>query len=141
MQNLMKRASVGAVIGGGLLAAGGFGLAHAAPPAESVVNDGKVSVTVTAGGQEIGVLKDVSLTSAQALASPACPTAGITAEALQALDVDGTAVPGTCAGIGGGPTFAFAQNNPGESDNAPAQSDDSTTPSNAPTAPTTTSSR
>jgi hypothetical protein len=134
MQNLMKRASVGAVFGGALLAVGGFGLAHAAPPAQSVVNDGKVNVTVTAGGQQIGVLQDVSLASAEALASSACANAGITAEALRALDVDGTSVPGTCAGADGGLTFTFAQNNPGNSENAPGQSPASTTP----TSPTTT---
>ena len=50
--NTMKKTAAGAVLGGVLLAAGGFGLAHAAPPAESVVNDGRVNVTVTAGGQQ-----------------------------------------------------------------------------------------
>jgi hypothetical protein len=134
MQNLMKRASVAAVFGGALLAAGGFGLAHAAPPAQSVINDGKVNVTVTAGGQQVGVLQDVSLASAQALAAAACPDAGIAADAFQALDVDGTVVPGTCAGDGG-LTFTFAQNSPGQSENAPGQSP-STTPSST-TAPTT----
>jgi hypothetical protein len=136
MQNLMKRASAGAVFGGALLAAGGFGLAHAAPPAQSVVNDGKVNVTVTSGGQQVGVLQDVSLASAQALAASACPNAGITADAFQALDVNGTLVPGTCAGVDGGVTFTFAQNGPGNSENAPAQS-----PSTTPSSSTTTTSR
>ena len=40
--------------------------------------------------------------------------AGITADAFQALDVDGTVVPGTCAGDDGGLTFTFAQNSPGQ---------------------------
>jgi hypothetical protein len=137
MQNLVKRASAGAVLGGALLAAGGLGLAHAAPPAQSVVNDGKVNVTVTAGGLQVGVLQDVSLASAQALAAAACPDAGITADAFQALDVDGTLVPGTCAGVDGGPTFTFAQNSPGQSENAPGLSP-STTPS---TTTTTTAAR
>jgi hypothetical protein len=135
MQNLAKLASASAVLGGALLAAGGLGLAHAAPPAESVVNDGKLNVTVTAGGQQVGVLQDVSLASAQALAAAACPDAGITADAFQALDVDGTLVPGTCAGDDG-LTFTFAQNSPGQSENAPGQSP-STTPSSTTTAPTT----
>ncbi|AGB21516.1 hypothetical protein Mycsm_01093 [Mycobacterium sp. JS623] len=138
MQNFAKRASIGAVVGGALLGAGGFGLAHAAPPAESVVNDGKVNVTVTAGGQQVGVLQDVSLTSAEALVASACPNAGITAEALQALDVSGTPVPGTCAGNDGGVTFTFAQNGPGNSENAPGQNRTTTTPSSATSAPTTT---
>jgi hypothetical protein len=136
MQNLMKLASASAVLGGALLAAGGLGLAHAAPPAQSVVNDGKVNVTVTAGGQQIGVLQDVSLVSAQALAASACPDARITADAFQALDVNGTVVPGTCAGVDGDPTFTFAQNSPGQSENAPGQG-----PSTAPSSPTTTTSR
>ena len=122
MQNLVKLASASAVLGGALLAVGGLGLAHAAPPAESVVNDGNLNVTVTAGGQQVGVLEDVSLASAQALAAAACPDAGITADAFQALDVNGTLVPGTCAGVDGGLTFTFAQNSPGQSENAPGQS-------------------
>jgi hypothetical protein len=136
MQNRVKLASAGAVIGGALLAAGGLGLAHAAPPAESVVNDGKVNVTVTAGVQQVGTLDDVSLASAEALAASACPAAGITAEAIQALDVNGTPVPGTCSAAEGGLTFTFAQNGPGNSENAPGQN--RTTPSSPTTAATTT---
>lgn len=134
----MKKTAAGAVIGGAMLAAGGFGLAHAAPPAQSVVGDDKVNVTVTAGGQEIGVLQDVSLTNAKSLAASACADTGITAESLQALDTDGTPVPGTCAGVDGGPTFTFAQNSPGESENAAGQ--DATTASTTPSSPTTPSS-
>jgi hypothetical protein len=139
MQNLVKRASAGAMVGGALLAAGGLSLAHAAPPAQSVVGDGKVNVTVTAGGQQVGTLQDVSLTSAGALVASACPNAGITTEALQALDVDSTPVPGTCAGVG--LTFTFVQNGPGNSENAPGQNPASTTPSSSTTTPATTTSR
>jgi len=134
--NTMKKTAAGAVLGGALLAAGGFGLAHAAPPAQpSVLNDGKVNVTVTVNGQEIGVIRDVTLTNAESLATSACGNAGITADALKALDANGTPVPGTCAGVDGGPTFTFAQNTPGES---PPASSSSTTTSTTPT--TTTSS-
>jgi hypothetical protein len=136
MHNRVKLASASAVFGGALLAAGGFGLANAAPPGQSVVNDGKVNITVTASGQQVGVLQDVSLASAEALATSACPNAEITAQAIQALDVNGTAVPGTCAGVEGGPTFTFAQNSPGQPENAPAQSP-VTTPSSSTVAPTT----
>jgi hypothetical protein len=136
MQNFVKRASTGAVMGGALLAAGGFGLAHAEPPAESVVADGNVNVTVTAGGQQVGVLQDVSLTNAQALAASACADAGITSAALQALDVNGTPVPGTCAGTDGGLTFTFAQNSPGQSESAPGNSP-TTAPATTTVAPTT----
>jgi hypothetical protein len=135
MHNRVKLASASAMLGGALLAAGGFGLANAAPPAQSVVNDGKVNVTVTANGQQVGVLQDVSLASAEALANSACPSAEITAAVLQALDVNGTSVPGTC-GAEGGVTFTFAQNSPGQSENAPGQSP-VTTPSSSTTAPTT----
>ncbi|HEX2398584.1 MAG TPA: hypothetical protein VHJ79_01055 [Mycobacterium sp.] len=135
MHNRVKLASASAVFGGALLAAGGFGLANAAPPGQSVVNDGKVNVTVTTGVQQIGVLQDVSLANAEALATSACPEAGINTEAILALDVNGTAVP-TCVGAEGGPTFTFAQNSPGQSENAPGQSP-VTTPSSSTVAPTT----
>jgi hypothetical protein len=136
MHNRVKLASASAVLGGALLAAGGFGLANAAPPAQSVINDGKINVSVTAAGQQVGVLQDVSLTSAEALATSACPSAEITSEAIQALDVNGTTVPGTCAGVEGGPTFTFSQNSPGQSENAPMQSP-VTMPSSSTVAPTT----
>jgi hypothetical protein len=145
MRTIVKNATAGAVLGGSLLAAAGLGLAHAAPPAQSVVNDGKINVTVTAGGQQVGVLQDVSLASAEALVAAACPAAGISAAELQALDVNDTPVPGTCAGVDGGLTFTFAQNGPGNSENAPGQnrtSTPSTTPSSSTSAaPTTTASR
>jgi hypothetical protein len=134
MQKRVKRASAGAVLGGALLAAGGLGLAHAAPPAQSVVGDGKVNVTVTASGQQVGVLQDVSLTSAAALAASACPNAGVNAEALQALDVNSTPVPGTCAGVDGGLSFTFAQNGPVSSENPPGKSPTTTTTTTTTTA-------
>ena len=138
--NTMKKTAAGAVLGGALLAAGGFGLAHAAPPAESVVNDGKVNVTVMAGGQQVGVLQDVSLTSAQALAASACANAGVTSEALQALDVSDTPLPNACTGADAGLTFTFAQNSPGQSESAPGQDRPSTVapaPATTTAAPTT----
>ncbi len=124
--NTMKKTAAGAVLGGALLAAGGLGLAHAAPPvqpAQSVVNDGNVNVTVSANNQEIGVLQNVSLDKAEALVNATCPTAGITRAALDALDTNGTEVPGACTSpaIGGGVTYTFAQNAPVSSENAPGQ--------------------
>lgn len=120
MQNFVKHASAGAVLGGALLAAGGFGLAHAQPaqPGQAVVGDGLLNVTVSADGQQVGVLQDVSLTSAEALATSACADAEIAMSALQALDVSGTPVPDTCAGADGGVTFTFVQNSPGQSESA-----------------------
>jgi hypothetical protein len=47
---------------------------HAAPPeAQSVVGDGKLNVTLSVDGQRLGVIQDVSLASAQSLASAVCP--------------------------------------------------------------------
>jgi hypothetical protein len=140
--NTMKKTAAGAVLGGALLAAGGLGLAHAAPPApaaQSVVDDGKINVTVTADGHEIGVIQDVSLENAQSLVNSACANAGITAEAFRALDTNGTPVPGTCAqaGVDGGLTFTFAQNQPGNSELAPGQNkpvSPNSTPSPTPSA-------
>jgi hypothetical protein len=139
MQNFVKRASIGAAVGGALLAAGGFGLAHAEPPGQSVVADGKVNVTVTASGQQVGVIQDASLASAQALAASACADAGVDAAALQALDVSGTPVPGTCADADGGLTFTFAQNSPGQSEQAPGAVGETptTAPATTTAAPTT----
>jgi hypothetical protein len=146
MRTIVKNAAAGAVLGGSLLAAAGLGLAHAAPPEpQSVVGDGKINVTVTAGGQQIGTLQDVSLASAETLATSVCSSAGITAQALEALDTNGTPVPGTCEGAEGGLTFTFAQNGPGNSENAPGQnrgSTTATTPSSSTSAaPTTTAAR
>jgi hypothetical protein len=135
MHNRVKLASASAVFGGALLAAGGFGLANAAPPAQAVVNDGKINVTVTADGQQVGVLQDVSLKSAEALATSACASADITPEAFQALDVSDTPISGACASADG-LSFTFAQNSPGQPENAPAQSP-VTTPSSSTVAPTT----
>jgi hypothetical protein len=120
--NTIKKTAAGAVLGGGLLAAGGLGLAHAAPPvqpAQAVVNDGKVNVTVNAGGQEIGVLQNVPVANAEILANTACP--GIVQRAaLDALDTNGTEAPGACTAING-VSYTFAQNTLGNSEMAPGQ--------------------
>ncbi|OBA85492.1 hypothetical protein A5662_00155 [Mycobacteriaceae bacterium 1482268.1] len=134
--NTMKKTAAGAVLGGALLAAGGFGLAQAAPEAESVVSDGKLNVTVKADNQEIGVLQNVTLAKAQTLVASACANA-ISADALKALDTDGTAVP-ACTSPESGLSFAFTQNSPGNSANAPGQQNGSTSSSS--TTPSTPSS-
>ena len=134
--NTMKKTAAGAVLGGALLAAGGFGLAHAAPEAAApVVNDGKVNVTVTSDGQEVGILQGVTLAKAQSLTASACANSGINTEALKALDTDGTPVPGTCASLDGRLSFAFAQNTPDSSGQSGTTSSSSTS-----TTPTTTTS-
>ena len=123
--NTMKKTAAGAVLGGALLAAGGFGLAHAAPEAAPVVNDGKV----------FDVLHGVTLGKAQSLTASACANSGINTEALKALDTDGTPVPGTCASLDGRLWFAFAQNTPDSSGQSGTTSSSSTS-----TTPTTTTS-
>ena len=133
----MKKAAAGAVFGGALLAAGGFGLAHAAPPSSPSPSggSGKVNVTVTANGQQVGVLQGVPLASAEALAAAACPNAGINVQALQALDTNNAPVPGNCTGADNALSFAFAQSGPGQN---PTSTPTSTTPTSSSGAKTTT---
>ncbi len=108
---MLKKTAAGTVLGGALLVGGGLGLAHAAPPAPEAqtAGDGMVNVTVTANGQEIGVLRDVTVASAATLAASACPMAGIDPNALTNLDVSGTVPTGQCTGMTG-LSFSFAQN-------------------------------
>lgn len=115
--NTLKKTASGTILGGALLIGGGLGLAHAAPPApQAVTGDGKVDVTVTAGNQQIGVIPEVSLTNAVALAAAVCPTAGIDLPALTNLDTTGTLLGQPCNGTTG-LSFSFAQNaNAGQGD-------------------------
>ncbi|MCB0946227.1 MAG: hypothetical protein KDB49_15165, partial [Mycobacterium sp.] len=72
--NKMKKTAAGVILGGSMLVAGGLSLAHAAPPeSQSFVGDGKLNVTVSVNGQEIGVMQDVSLAGATTLATTLCP--------------------------------------------------------------------
>lgn len=109
--NTLKKTAAGTVLGGALLVGAGFGLAHAAPPAPEAqaAGDGMVSVTVTANGQEIGVLRDITVANGAALAASACPTAGIDTSTLTNLDVSGTVPASSCTGATG-LSFTFAQN-------------------------------
>lgn len=108
--NTLKKAAAGTILGAGMLVGGGLGLAHAAPPApQAVAGDGKVDVTVTAGPTQIGVIPNVSLSNAVALAASVCPTAGIDLPALTNLDSTGTQLARPCNGMTG-LSFSFAQN-------------------------------
>lgn len=120
--NTLKKTAAGTVLGGALLVGGGLGLAHAAPPAPEAqaANDGMVNVTVSANGQEIGVLRDITVANGAALAASTCPTAGIDSSTLSNLDLSGTVPTGSCTGANG-LSFSFAQNVVTSEGSAPSQ--------------------
>lgn len=113
------------VLGGALLIGGGMSLAHAAPnaPEAQTSSDGLVNITVTAGGQQIGIMRDVSLASAASLAASACPISTIDLPALTNLDVNGTDLTNSCNGAMG-MSFGFSQNVQAEEYGTPAQNGD-----------------
>jgi len=137
--NTMKKAAAGAVLGGAVLVAGGFGLAHAAPPeAQSVVGDGKLNITLNVDGQRLGVIQDVSLASAQSLATAVCPVDNLSPR-LADLDTNLIQALPACNSVTGGLSYTFTQNG-GAAEVAPAQSPTPMTPTpSAGATPTTTS--
>ena len=101
MSSTFTKTAVGTVLGlgGAMLVAGGLGvgLANAAPEVpQAVTGDGKLDVTLSLNGQEIGVMQDVSLATAASLAAATCPTAGIDLGALTRFD-DGVETNGCVA--------------------------------------------
>ncbi len=119
--NTMKKTAAGALLGGSMLVAGGLGLAHAAPPeAQSVVGDGKLNVTLSVDGQRLGVIQDVSLTSAQSLAAAVCPVDDLSPR-LSDLDTNLVQTVPACNSVTGGLSYTFSQNG-GAAEVAPAQS-------------------
>jgi hypothetical protein len=144
--NTTKKTAVGAVLGGSLLVAGGLGLAHAAPPqAQSVVGDGTVNVTLTAGGQQIGVIQDVSLTNAETLATGVCPGDTNLQGLLKDIDAGQNPQIPPCTSTTG-LSVTFAQNGTDSAEVAPGQNrppapQSSTSATATPAAPTTTTSR
>ncbi len=76
---------------------------------QAVTGGGTVDVTVTAGTTQIGVIPNVSLSNAVALAAAVCPTAGIDLPTLTNLDNSGTPLAQPCDGMTG-LSFSFAQN-------------------------------
>ena len=137
--NSMKKTAAGAMLGGAALVAGGFGLAHAAPPeAQSVVGDGKLNVTLNVDGQKLGVIQDVTLANAQSLAGAVCPVDDL---APRLADLDTNLIPTVpaCNSITGGLSYTFTQNG-GAAEVAPAQSPTPIAPTpSAGATPTTTS--
>lgn len=139
--NKIKKTAAGVILGGSMLAAGGLSLAHAAPPeSQSFVGDGKLNVTVSVNGQEIGVMQDVSLASATTLATTVCPAQDL-AGALPQLDANQVESVPVCTTGTAGLSYTFSQNTaltgPGNSANAPGQNRNTATvpPSASPTTP------
>ena len=146
--NMLKKTAAGTLFGGALLV--GAGLAHAAPsaPQAQTIGDGMVNVTVSVNGQEIGVIRDVTLANAVSLSASVCPTSMIDLPALTNLDTNGTVPVNPCNGLMG-LSYAFSQNTdvsaeaPGQngergaSENAPGQNRDTETtpPSATPSTP------
>ncbi|WP_313674760.1 hypothetical protein [Mycolicibacterium sp.] len=150
--NTLKKTAAGTLFGGALLVGGGLGLAHAAPPAPEaqIAGDGLVDITVTANGQQIGVIQDVTLANAVGLAASSCPMSMIDLPALTNLDVNGTPLTNPCNGMMG-LSFSFSQNtqggvsegvpgqngNLGASESAPGQNRDAEAVPPSATAPST----
>ncbi|WP_059016031.1 hypothetical protein [Mycobacterium sp. M26] len=127
--NTITKTAAGTLLGGSLLVAGGLSLAHAAPPqAQSVVGDGKVNVTLSVDGQQLGVIQEVSLAGAQSLATAVCPGEDLSVR-LPELDTNQVQTLPACDSATGGLSYTFTQNSPGNSETAPGQ--------NRPAAPTT----
>ncbi len=131
--NTLKKTAAGTLFGGALLVGGGLGLAHAAPPAPEAqtAGDGLVNITVTANGQQIGVIQDVTLANAVTLAASTCPMSMIDLPALTNLDVNGTELTNPCTGMMG-LSFAFSQNTAGVAEGVPGQSGDQGASESAP---------
>jgi hypothetical protein len=113
MQNIVKRASAGAVLGGALLFTGGAGLASAEPVTN--INDGWVNV----GIGNVNVLRNVNAQVAAAVAVAACPDVGVAAAVLgevTAVDQGGEVF--NCDTVAGNGPLAITQNGPANSPNA-----------------------
>jgi hypothetical protein len=125
--NTMTKTAAGAVLGGSLLVASGFGLANAAPEApalpqsQTVVGDSQINVGLTVNGQQLGVIQNVSLTNAETLASSVCPSDDLSSK-LPELDTNQVQTVPVCSSATAGLSYTFTQNGPGNSDIAPAQS-------------------
>lgn len=124
--NTFTKTAAGAVLGGSLLVAGGFGLANAAPEAppqpqaQSVVGDGKLNVELSVNGQQLGIIQDVSLTNAESLATAVCPGDNLAAR-LGELDTNQVQTLPVCASATAGLSYTFTQNGPGNSEMAEGQ--------------------
>ncbi|NTY58143.1 hypothetical protein [Mycolicibacterium sphagni] len=127
--NTMTKMAAGAVLGGSMLVAGGFGLANAAPDAPAVpqpqapapVTGESLNVGLTVDGQQVGTIQNVSLNTAQTLASSVCPSDDLSSKLPQLATNQIDTVP-VCASGTTGVSYTFTTSGPGNSEIAPAQS-------------------
>src|SRR5437660_532486 len=92
MHTMVKRAAAGTVVGGSLLAAGGLGIASAAP----VVNTNDQLVNLGVGNTN--VLRDVNVDVAAQIAGLLCGTGtNVTGTAENGANVNGTPATGMSA--------------------------------------------
>ncbi|SBS72850.1 conserved exported hypothetical protein [uncultured Mycobacterium sp.] len=125
--NTMTRMAAGAVLGGSLLVAGGFGLANAAPEAPGMPEAPQpaagelLNVGLTVNGEQVGTIQNVSLNAAQTLASSVCPSDGLSSKLPQLATNQIETVP-VCASSTAGVSYTFTTSGPGNSEIAPAQS-------------------
>jgi hypothetical protein len=126
--NTFTKTAAGAVLGGSLLVAGGFGLASAAPEAPAPepqapqpVAGESLNVGLTVNGQQLGTIQNVSLTNAQTLATSVCPSDDLSSKLPQLANDQLETLP-ACSSTTTGVSYTFTQAGPGGSEMAPAQS-------------------
>ena len=125
--NTMTKMAAGAVLGGSLLVAGGFGLANAAPEAPGMPEAPQpaagelLNVGLTVNGEQVGTIQNVSLNTAQTLASGVCPSDDLSSKLPQLATNQIDTVP-VCASPATGVSYTFTTSGPGNSEIAPAQS-------------------
>ena len=125
--NMWTKTAAGAVLGGSLLVAGGFGLANATPEtpqppqAPQPVAGGELNVGLTVNGEQVGTIPNVSLSSAQTLATSVCPSDDLSVKLPQLASNQIDTVP-VCASGTTGVSYTFTQSGAGSTDVAPAVS-------------------
>jgi hypothetical protein len=113
MQNMMKRVTAGAVMGGALLFTGGLGIAAAQP---LQLQDGLVNVAVG----DVTILEDVNVGVAATVAAAICDVADIGSVNVLAEAADsGTNSDSICTVPGGDVTLQQNAGTPGQSGEAP----------------------
>jgi hypothetical protein len=125
--NTMTKMAAGAVLGGSLLVAGGFGLANAAPEAPGMPEAPQpaagelLNVGLTVNGEQVGTIQNVSLNTAQTLATSVCPSDDLSSKLPQLATNQIQTVP-VCASSTAGVSYTFTTNASGSSIIAPAES-------------------
>ncbi|KDE98810.1 hypothetical protein Y900_007575 [Mycolicibacterium aromaticivorans JS19b1 = JCM 16368] len=125
--NTFTKTAAGAVLGGSLLVASGFGLANAAPeapapqPQAPQAAGDQLNVGLTVNGEQLGTIQNVSVSSAQTLATSVCPGDDLSSKLPQLASKEISTVP-VCASSATGVSYTFTQAGPGNSELAPGQS-------------------